>query len=304
MKPPLKIWAREYELSSPWHGPCHKGVLLKIEWPGKMIGYADLHPWPELGDDPINAQLRSLKEVHLKPIIKRALELAWLDGVARREGRSLYKGYQIPFSHYLIPSLVVCSLDEIWGRFEEGYRVFKCKMGMNLAQETEHLRQLIETVPGSRWRIDFNGRLSAADFRNWAQANQDLSDFIDGIEDASGREAVSPADSGFPLFADRVRLAPDWNLVIKPEIQEIPEIHSKRVWFTNNLGHPFGHGVAMALAARTGTDEVCGLQGLQHYPSSAWTENVRYFGPVTLPPAGTGFGFDDHLRKLQWRLLE
>jgi hypothetical protein len=60
----------------------------------------------------------------------------------------------------------------------------------------------------------------------------------------------------------------------------------------------------MALAARTGTDEVCGLQGLQHYPSSAWTENVRYFGPVTLPPAGTGFGFDDHLRKLQWRLLE
>lgn len=304
MKQPLKLWAHEYELSSPWHGPSHKGMLVKIEWPKKIIGYADVHPWPELGDDPLDAQIKSLTDPRLKPMMERAVSLAWLDGVARREGRSLYKGFQVPFSHYLLPDLFSFERPRLMARLEEGYQIFKCKMGGDLKDETAFLRTLVEAAGArARWRIDFNGKLEGPEFEDWATVNQDLLPLIDGIEDPVARQSYSQAASKFTLFADRVRLGNDWNLVIKPEIQETPTVPGKRIWYTNNLGHPFGHGVAMAMSARAGTQEICGLQGLQHYSPSVWTETIRYYGPVCLPPVGTGFGFDQLLPKLSWKLL-
>src|SRR4029078_6257499 len=56
-------------------------------------GFADIHPWPELGDEPLEEQL---KHVETLP----ALHYARIDGEARRRGVSLFDGLTIPESHW------------------------------------------------------------------------------------------------------------------------------------------------------------------------------------------------------------
>ena len=302
MKKPLKISTFPYELESPWHGPDHPGLLVKVEWPQQVVGYADLHPWPELGDEDLNAQIKSLNEVAPLPLMKRAIAIAFQDGVARREGRSLYTGFKIPFSHLLVPDFLTIEASDLAYWREQGYRYLKVKLGKDLESETKQLHAMAE-IGGSdfKWRLDFNASLSPSDFNAWLERNKGLWPLIDSIEDPAS-SVTGVVTQSVPLFADRAGDFENWHRVIKPETEDIPPRHpEKRFIFTNNLGHPYGHGVAMALAARAGTEEVCGLQGLQHYAPSVWTESVRYHGPVCLPPVGTGFGFDPMLKKLQWK---
>lgn len=301
MKKPLKIFTWPYELESPWHGPDHPGILLKVEWPQQVIGYADVHPWAELGDENLEAQIKSLTDIAPLPLIKRAIAVAFQDGVARREGRSLYSGFKIPFSHLLVPDFLTIEASDLNYWREQGYRYLKVKIGNDLESESKQLHKMVEGGGGDfKWRLDFNASLTPEEFNDWLMRNKDLWPVIDSIEDPASGEARVETQS-VPLFADRAGDFENWHRVIKPETEDIPTRRpGQRLILTNNLGHPYGHGVAMALAARAGTDEVCGLQGLQHYAPSTWTEQVRYHGPVCLPPVGTGFGFDALLKKLQW----
>jgi hypothetical protein len=63
-------------------------------------GVADVHPWPELGDAPLDEQLVRLARGETPPLTARSLEFARIDKEARVRGESLFAGLQIPASHW------------------------------------------------------------------------------------------------------------------------------------------------------------------------------------------------------------
>lgn len=315
----MKIWHATYTLNSPWHKGEHPGALLRLEFPGGQVGHADLHPWPELGEPILQELLGRLKLQQEHPLIARALQIAAEDAAARSRGTSLFFGQNIPASHKLLPSLEGVTPTDVQTWIEQGYRRFKVKMGARLTHETSDLRDLISVGTGL-WRLDFNGRIGWVDFTAWWNEHGTwLAPHLDGIEDP-----VLPADTvalesilkespeAFPkaaLFEDRLNFEGAVGRVVKPEIQNYKPGAEKprRLWVTNNLVHPFGHAVALAYAARWQSGEPCGLQGLDQYVATpglkTWVDQIRYHGPVTLPPSGTGFGFDALLSKVAWKAL-
>ena len=43
-----------------------------------------------------------------------------------------------------------------------------------------------------------------------------------------------------------------------------------------------------------------GLQTVGLYATDEFSAQIRYNGPRTIPPPGTGLGFDEQLAKLAW----
>ncbi|PYQ33811.1 MAG: hypothetical protein DMF57_08030, partial [Acidobacteria bacterium] len=95
------IWYSEYDLqprralsalAAP--GP-RRGALIRIGG-----GFADIHPWPEFGDAPLDAQIATLARGQTTPLTRRSLEMAALDAQARDRGVSLFEGVSIPESHW------------------------------------------------------------------------------------------------------------------------------------------------------------------------------------------------------------
>ena len=309
----MKIWHHRYVLNSPWHGPDHAGSLLRVEFPGGKLGHADLHPWPELGDMDLARLLTALASERPLPFLNRFLAIAAEDAAARAKGISLFTGHTFPSSHKLLSQLENVSSGQLEFIAQQGYMLVKAKLGKNLATETATLKSLLP-VSSLRWRLDFNGRLKAKEFVAWYESVRSwLKPALDGIEDPVALAEVPELTSTWDptrevsLFSDRVDHGPmSTGEVIKPEIQEF-KTNKSRLWLTNNLGHPFGHGIALAYAARWGKGESCGLQGLEDYGVGGlltpWREQIRYHGPLTLPPSGTGFGFDHLLDRAQWKLL-
>ena len=72
-----------------------RGALIRVG-----DGFADVHPWPELGDEPLDAQLALLARGGTTPITQASLAFAAIDAAARRESRSLFEGIAIPPSHW------------------------------------------------------------------------------------------------------------------------------------------------------------------------------------------------------------
>ena len=71
-----------------------EGALIRVG-----DGFADVHPWPELGDEPLDRQLKRLARGETTPLAQQSLRFAEADGAARARGESLFKGLEIP-SHW------------------------------------------------------------------------------------------------------------------------------------------------------------------------------------------------------------
>jgi len=72
----LKFFYAPYELL-PLNDPePRRGALLKVQWNEKKIGYADIHPWPELGDKPIEAHIKGLAEGKISTLVEQSIWLA------------------------------------------------------------------------------------------------------------------------------------------------------------------------------------------------------------------------------------
>ena len=53
-------------------------------------GFGCVHPWPELGDPPVEELLAMLRDGRRHRLLERSLYCAAQDGAARRAGRSLF----------------------------------------------------------------------------------------------------------------------------------------------------------------------------------------------------------------------
>jgi o-succinylbenzoate synthase len=288
----MNVWYWLYELvprrrlSAIASDAPRQGALIRVE-----DGFADVHPWPELGDAPIGAQLDHLRRDELTPLTRRSMAMAWLDGEARRLGRSLFEDLTIPPSHWPLAA------GEVPGAFD----TVKVKMSPGSALDPALARY--------RLRLDFNGTLEVDAFASFVSAlPAALRQAIDFVEDPCPYDAPTwrnlRTHCSVRLALDRGDAADGVDvLVVKPAVQELPRT-KKDIVITSYMDHPVGQLGAAYIAAVSAPTSVCGLITHVLYESDPFIERMQIEGTRIVPPAGTGIGFDDLLEALPWRKLE
>jgi O-succinylbenzoate synthase len=255
-------------------GP-RRGALIRVE-----DGFADVHPWPELGDAPLDEQLAKLRRVQTTALTAASLRFAAIDAAARRAGKSVFEGLVIPPSH--------------WPGTDppDGFDTVKLKS--------------IDRIPENvRLRIDFNASLTPDEFvRIAAMLPHERIDFI---EDPCPYDAATwrmlRERTGLRLALDRGTGAEEIDvLVVKPAVQQIPRTNAEVV-VTSYMDHPIGQLCAAYAAASAGITATCGLVTHVLYENDPFIERMRIDGACLVPQEGTGFGFDDLLEALPWRRL-
>ena len=259
------------------NGP-RRGALIRVNG-----GFADVHPWPELGDLPLDEQLALLARGETTPLTEASLEFAGIDAAARRDGRSLFDKLTIPPSHWPgpdpPPGFDTVKLKGI-DRIPDHVRL---RIDFNATLTPEEFVQIAATLP--RERIDFIEDPCVFDPEVWRELREQT-----GLRLALDRAASScPADSYDVL-------------ILKPAIQEMT-CSDVEIVVTSYMDHPIGQLCAAYTAATANITSTCGLITHVLYQNDAFIERMRIDGTRLVPPGGTGWGFDDLLENLPWRTL-
>lgn len=277
-----KLFFSPYTLQGAWK---RRGALLKIV--GEQgTGYADLHSWPELGDAPLEEQLKKMGKT---PLSKRALETARLDAQARTDQLSLLAGLVIPESHFLVTSDAI----------PEGWSHYKIKL--------QHLDLLSRIPPEAKVRIDCNGKLSAEEAATLIKKLDP--ERIDFIEDPCPYDKDTwhlLEERGIALAADRYKPMCCSIEVFKPAVDEKPSTNAAKLVVTSYLGHPLGQTAAAYYAgilSRSRDVAVCGLLSHLAYAPTPYSSRLSQKEPTFMIPSGAGFGFDDLLEQEEWHAL-
>ncbi len=295
-------------------------VSSRREFEGVLIrsgdGFGCLHPWPELGNPPLDKCLADLAGDRRWPLVRRALRCAEYDAAARSHEESLFEEMIVPPSH---ATLAQADLKTVALAVAAGFEIVKLKCGRDPAAEAKLLETLAAEFPAVRWRLDFNE----------APAPEEVTAFLTGLTDPTRRTVDFVEDpcpyaeatwtelhrrTGVRLAVD-LEAAPDRAaaqvMIIKPAVDEpflLAEAalqHRQQVVLTSYMDHPLGQAFAAWEAARLGLQfpglpGVCGLQTHHLFAPNEFTEALGPWSPVFQPPAGTGLGFDDFLEALPW----
>lgn len=304
----MKIYFSHYQLAAE-----RRGALLKIQFPDGTTGHADCHPWVSLGDESLEIQLEKLKRGQLTPILERSLYFAKLDAKARVAKRNLFSGLKIPPSNFLFLELADNPLKMLSQAIEEGFKTIKFKMAKHKDRELRWLRPILEMADKHkcRLRFDFNCKLTVAEFHPYASVMAEYSHVIDYCEDPvlggwSELKELAP----LRLAADRAPIDQAADILIfKPAVQSetLFQKDKRPIVVTSYLDHPLGQLTAAYTAAgllQKGVDVLtCGLLSHRVYEPNPYSKQLAAYGPEFRVPEGTGFGFDQLLKKEQWKGL-
>lgn len=291
----------------------HEGALIKVG-----NGYGCMHPWPELGDVPLEGLFQILKEGGSTPTIRAALNCAREDGKARAEGRCLFDGLHVPLSH----ATLMMDEEDFEQAVASGFTTVKVKMGRDLEKEREFALAQAEKFPALQWRIDFNNLLGRGGIEQVLKSfPEEFREKIDFIEDPCVYDSSCWKNLrtryGIPLAVDRdVELATSHYSVaiLKPAVHVVNPVLERchldgsRVVFTSYMDHPLGQAYAAWRAAGAakeypGMIDTCGLMTHGLFESDEFTKRMGDVAPVFTPPSGNGLGFDDLLEALPWERL-
>jgi O-succinylbenzoate synthase len=326
----VKIWAHHYALQ-PGSDPARaargprQGALIRVELDDASTGYADLHPWEQFGHNPLADHLASLRTDRPSLLAGLAIRHARTDAAARRAGLSLFDGLPEVRSHALFTDWTDAPSTAFEQCVAEGYRTTKLKIGRGPQGEAAALNALAD-LP-LRWRLDANASFTTGGEPIevfLAKLDPNIRANIEFLEDPT------PYDTdAWSALAERekIPLALDWEpphspppwpgaqiLVIKPASQDafplaLAAAHAgMEIVVTHSMDHPLGQAVALwaAMRLRQRHGDLVrdgGLQATGLYTPDEFSEQIQARGPQTLPPPGTGFGFDDLLSKLPWASL-
>lgn len=332
------IWFSPYQLrprrrlgSHAFAGP-RSGALLRVEYPRIGVGYADCHPWEELGDAPLQVQLKGVAQGRLTPLTRNSLQFSRLDAEARSQRRSLFEGMTVPRSHFLLTDLSDEALDEAAQALAEGFDRIKLKLGRDWKEKLPLLRRLFDSaIPRARIRLDLNSSLDSESLETLLATLEGVADFIDFIEDPL------PWDdsTGFGPIASRWRVALDRGsgaflrvedaalerifppvLVVKPAVDDWQGVLTgasacrARLVITSYLDHPLGQLSAAYVAARAATQnpariDRCGLVSHTAYETNPFSLALRHKEGRLEADRGPGLGMDELLEKsTTWKPLE
>ncbi len=291
-----------------------EGALIQIDG-----GFGCIHPWPELGDPPLEKCLADLAGARRWPIVRRAIRCAEYDRAARVFDHSLFEDMEVPASH---ATLAKADPKEVAAAIEAGFAIVKLKGGRDLTGEAKFLEAMVAEFSALRWRLDFNETLTPeAALEFLTGLSEKTKAAIDYVEDP-----CPYSDSAWQNLRRQTRanLAVDREaaplsvaaqvMVVKPAIDEpfllgeAAMANNQRVVMTSYMDHPVGQTFAAWEAARLGLQlpglvGVCGLQTHHLFEPDAFSEMLGVWSPEFTIPAGTGLGFDDLLDSLPWTRL-
>ncbi len=311
---PVEILYSDYELiplskpNAKASAKPRKGALLCIDG-----GYADLHPWPEFGDLPLEQQLLLIQQNKLSSLIERAFLFASIDRHHRSTHSSAFTSLSIPRSHTLITNIE--SLIDI-APLNKG--TYKVKIGADPSKEALTLNTLSSL--DITLRLDANETFSKKTFLSfWNSLNEDMQRKIEFIEDPFPLAEDWSLEQSIPLALDKAhgQYHPDNYAyrIIKPASQDHLTIASqevaqgRKIVVTSSMDHPLGQ-VASAWCASvlhqhySSALSLCGLLSHTVYETNPFSEILRVNAGQLIPPEGTGFGFDDLLRTQKWHPLK
>lgn len=300
------------------------GALLRVQFDDDSVGYADCHPWEELGDLCLRKQLQLLLKGKTTPLTQQSLYFARIDANARSKNENLFKDLKIPSSHYLITNIIHCEEKCFEDVINQGFTHIKIKLGRNLKSETKILTQWIKHSSINNlnlsFRLDFNAQISENQFLEFLQEISPWKHRIDFFEDPF---SWNPSIWNSFQSNHKITLACDHQshlaigdcsnvdvLVFKPAVQNVEtlfrqhDILKQRVVITSYLDHPLGQLCAAYTAAKLKESypkiDVCGLTTHRVYQTTDFSSQLGSSNPFLSVPQGTGFGFDDLLIKQKW----
>lgn len=283
----MKIWTHRYQLD------LHDGCLVQVQWANGNKGFSDLHPWPEFGDLALPAHIESLAKGEPTLLAKRSLQFNQIDAGLRSQKKNAFAGLVLPKAHKLVKDIRKLNPMLLVEWQKEGFTHLKVKMGAELAEESGILLRLAR-ASSFKWRVDFNGKLSAAQFTEWwSKLDPTVKMRIDFVEDPTGGEALT---INGPWANDWYRQPQARIGVVKPAREGVDDLPLyDRLIFTHSMDHAIGQACALWTAAsyyatHSSKNEVCGLAGVCE-------------GPQMLAPSGTGFGYDEMLLELEWEQI-
>ena len=293
----------------------HEGILIRING-----GYGCIQPWEVLGDPSLEEVIDDLRHRRLlRPLVQQAVECTKIDGAARREGVSLFDEVNVPRSH----ATIVGGRDKVEAAIAAGFDVIKMKAGRDANAEVALINSVHADHPDLRWRLDFNNSLSGGEVENYIEGLcagvREQIDFLEDpcrIDDPAWLEVRKVY--GIPLAVDRE--IPEATSafrygVLKPAADDVETIclralrEAWKVVVTSYMDHPLGQCYAAWCAGNIDKrftailDPVAGLQTHGLFEPTAFTERLGAPSPEWQSPGGTGLGFDDLLRDLQWEEL-
>ncbi|MGZ3773798.1 MAG: o-succinylbenzoate synthase MenC [Pseudobdellovibrionaceae bacterium] len=298
-----------------------KGALLKVDWGEGLVGYADLHPWPELGDISLEEQLADLGRGRISSQIEQSIWLARKDADLRIERKSIYTLYKKVKNNFVITdfNLVVPGyLDDLK---KQGFTTIKLKVGRNLAEESELLTHI--AAAGFMVRLDFNALGNLKIFEKFiTNLSTTVLPLIEYVEDPfpfnidlwlEAKQLVKIAiDNQFDKVPwDKLSTAPCDVIIIKPAKMDVYKAIAKcqqwnlKATVTSYMDHPVGvsHavGIAMELKEKYGEmilDAGCFTHCL--YQMDTFAAEIINRGPYISKVHGNGVGFDKLLEGMPW----
>lgn len=299
-----------------------QGSLLKVQWEDGLRGYADLHPWPELGDLPLKDQLMQLSFGNYTSQVQQSLCLARWDAELRSEGKNIFDVGEPIKNNFLVSDISQVTAESLLATKLKGFDTLKIKVGKDPQEETRILNQIADS--GFKVRLDFNGVGSLSSFQKFmAYLSVEARVAIEYVEDPfpyseqSWMEARQLCPIAIDNYFDQVKWdamseAPCDVLIVKPVKLDMVEVIRRikawnlKVTITNYMDHPVGTmhalGTAMELKKKLG-DSVLQAGCLTHhlYQADAFFAELHNDGPFLRKTAGTGVGFDHLLEALPWQ---
>lgn len=301
-----------------------QGSLLKVQWEDGLQGYADLHPWPELGDMPLREQLLQLSLGNYTSSVQQSLCLARWDAELRSQGKNIFDVGAPIKNNFLVSDISHVTAESLQAVKHQGFDTLKIKVGKDSQEETRLLNRIASS--GFKIRLDFNGVGSLSSFQKFmADLSSEARAAIEYVEDPfpysdqTWAEARQLCPIALDNYFDQVKWdvlseAPCDVLIVKPakldmvEVKRLIKTWNLKVTITNYMDHPVGTmhalGTAMELKKELG-DTVLQAGCLTHhlYQADVFFAELRNDGPYLRKTAGTGVGFDHLLEALPWQLV-
>lgn len=304
-----------------------EGALFQIQWPDKKVGYADLFPWPELGDQPLDRQLFDLQQGRISTLMEQTIWLARKDANLRAKKTNALTDMPRIKNHYLITDCTQISDSNLNEYKSSGFTTLKIKVGRDLHSEVRWIQRVLEQYQ-FQVRLDFN---SSMDFSSYERFMTIFSPHtrqkIEFVEDPFpfDPDAWREASQFAPIALDQEYDLVQWDslsgklpfqvLVIKPARQDVDKAvkhalaHELKMVVTSSMDHPLGIVHATRIAAelkKEYTNQVleCGCNSQRAYRVNEFTTNMVFQGPYLTQVPGMGVGFDNLLQALPWTPLK
>jgi O-succinylbenzoate synthase len=269
-----------------------RGALIRVG-----SGYADVHPWPELGDATIDEQLAMLARGRTTSLTDGSMYFARIDAEARERGFSLFEGLTIPESHWpgadppdAFETVKLKNVDRIPDRV-------RLRIDFNATLTAEEFVRVAATLP--RERVDFVEDPCPYDAEVWRDLRERT-----GLRLALDR-ADSQAGGRLRKRSIEAQSGPYDVVVVKPALEDVP-VTTKEIVITSYMDHPVGQLFAAYVAAThyaSRQPPAAGLVTHVLFESDPFIERMQLDGARLVPPPGTGIGFDDLLESLPWKKL-